>query len=76
MVNSGKILGRMRELGVTQDQCSKAIGVAQPTYSQKINNVRPMDLVEAEKLAKFLEIPDTDFGSYFFSRGVAETRPV
>ena len=68
MVNSNKILGRMRELNVTQAQCSEAIGVAQPTYSQKINNVRPMDLDEAEKLAAYLQIADEDFGSYFFSR--------
>lgn len=68
MVNTNKILGRMRELGVNQSQCSEAIGVAQPTYSQKINNVRPMDLDEAEKLASYLQIDDTDFGSYFFSR--------
>lgn len=68
MVNTNKILGRMKELGVNQTQCSEAIGVAQPTYSQKINNIRPMDLSEAEKLATFLQIDDDNFGSYFFSR--------
>lgn len=67
MVNTNKILGRMKELGVNQTQCSEAIGVAQPTYSQKINNIRPMDLDEAEKLATFLQIDDDNFGSYFFS---------
>lgn len=67
MVNTNKILGRMKELGVNQTQCSEAIGVAQPTYSQKINNIRPMDLGEAEKLATFLQIDDDNFGSYFFS---------
>ena len=56
MINSNKIKGRMAELGITQKDVSKALDIAPPTVSQKINNVRPMDLNEAEALAKMLKI--------------------
>ena len=49
MVNANKIKGRMRELGITQADVAKFLNVAQPTVNQKINNIRPFDLDEAEK---------------------------
>lgn len=71
MINSGKIKGRMVELGITQKDMAEYLGLAAPTVSQKLNNVRPMDLVEAEKIAEMLRIPDKEFGEYFFSNVVA-----
>ena len=52
MINSNKIKGRMVELGITQKDVAITLNIAPPTVSQKINNVRPMDLDEAEALAK------------------------
>ncbi len=71
MVNSNKIKGRMTELGITQKDIAKRLQLAPPTVSQKINNVRPMDLDEAEVIAQMLIIPADEFGIYFFSNGVA-----
>lgn len=71
MINSNKIKGRMAELGITQKDVSKALDIAPPTVSQKINNVRPMDLNEAEALAKMLKIQPGEFAKYFFSDSVA-----
>ncbi len=71
MINSNKIKGRMVELGITQKDVAKHLNIAPPTVSQKINNVRPMDLDEAEALAKMLEIQSGEFGIYFFSSTVA-----
>ncbi len=67
MINSNKIKGRMVELGVTQKDVAQHLGIAAPTVSQKINNIRPMDLTEAEKMAQMLKIPEEEFGEYFFS---------
>lgn len=67
MVNSNKIKGRMREKGVTQLDVAKELKIAQPTANQKINNIRPFDLEEAEQLAKLLEIPNAEFAAYFFA---------
>lgn len=71
MINSKKMKGRMVEMGVTQKDIAKQLGVAAPTVSQKINNVRPMDLDEAEKIADMLGISDFEFREYFFYNGVA-----
>ena len=72
MINSGKIKGRMAEMGITQKDMAEYLGIAAPTVSQKVNNVRPMDLSEAEKIAEMLKIPDNEFGEYFFCNKVAQ----
>ena len=66
MVNSKRIKERMEELGLRQGDIAEALNLARPTVSQKINNVRPMDLEEAEILQRKLHIPDSEFGAYFF----------
>lgn len=71
MINSNKIKGRIVELGLTQKDLADALGVALPTVSQKINNVRSMDVREAFIIAKVLGIPDKDFREYFFKDNIA-----
>lgn len=66
MLNVDKVKGRMAELRLTQKDVAKALGIAVPTASQKLNRVRPMDLDEAEKLAVLLKIDNKQFGEYFF----------
>ncbi len=67
MVNTNKIKGRIKELGFTQNDIAKALNIATQTACQKINNVRPFSLDEAEKLSELLEIDSGDFGLYFFA---------
>lgn len=66
MINTNKIKGRMSEKQLTQKDIADKLGLAQPTVNQKINNIRPMDLNEAEKLSDILEIPENEFALYFF----------
>lgn len=66
LINTKKIKGRLVEYGLTQKDVAKALNIAQPTANQKINNIRPMDLREAEKLADLLCIKPEEFQSYFF----------
>ncbi|OSA88357.1 UNVERIFIED_ORG: transcriptional regulator [Clostridium botulinum] len=66
MINTRKIKGRMAELGLTQQDIAKKLGIAKPTVSQKINNVRPMGLSEAEKMSVLLKIDINQFPVYFF----------
>lgn len=73
LINTGKIKGRLAELGLTQKDVSKALGIAQPTANQKINNNRPMDLSEAEKLGVLLKLSPNDFETYFFYNHVAQS---
>lgn len=58
----------MRELGITQADVAKCLNIAEPTANQKINNVRPFNLDEAEKLSMLLGIESGDFGRYFFAQ--------
>ena len=67
MINTDKIKGKMRELRITQADIAKALKLAQPTVNQKINNLRPFDLEEAEKVANILNISNAEFADYFFA---------
>lgn len=67
MVNTKKVKARLIEIGATQTDLAKAMGVKQPTASLKINNIRPMDLSEAEKAANFLNVTDEEFKSFFLA---------
>lgn len=66
LINTNKIKGRMAELQITQKDVAVFLGLAQPTVNQKINNIRPMDLNEAEKLSNLLRIKPEEFAVYFF----------
>lgn len=66
MINTNKIKGRMAELQLTQKDVAKVLNIAQSTANQKINNIRPMDLDEAEKICDLLKIKPTEFEIYFF----------
>jgi transcriptional regulator with XRE-family HTH domain len=67
MLNVAKVRGRMAELNLGQKEVAAALGIAVSTASQKLNRVRPMDLDEAEVLAKLLQLEDSQFGEYFFA---------
>lgn len=68
MINTNKIKGRMAELELTQKDIAKMLNIAQATANQKINNVRPLTLVEAEKLCEILKISPSEFNIYFFAK--------
>lgn len=67
MLNIAKVRGRMAELKLSQKDVALALNIAAPTVSQKLNRVRPMDLDEAEKLAKLLRLKDNQFSEFFFA---------
>lgn len=66
MINTLKIKARMVELGITQKKLANKMKISQPAINQKINNIRPMDLLEAEKLADILNIEPREYSDYFF----------
>ena len=71
MIASQMIKDRIRSLGLRQEDVGASIGLKQSTFNQKLNNVRPMLLEEAEKIANVLGITDSEFRAYFFSHDVA-----
>lgn len=71
MLNTNKIKGRLKELGLTQTDVAKTLGIAQSTATQKINRVRPMTVDEAEELSKLLQISNEQYAEYFFNQKFA-----
>lgn len=71
MINSNKLKGRLREMNMTQKDVASCLDIALPTTSQKINNIRPMTLDEALKIADLLEIEDNQFRDFFLASVVA-----
>lgn len=71
MINAQKLKDRIRNHGFRQEDVARQLGLKQSSFNQKINNVRPMFLSEAEKIAEILNISDAEFGRYFFNRDVA-----
>lgn len=65
MPNAERLKKRIAERGYSQRSLAATLGIAQPTLSQKINGSRPFSLQEADHLAKLLEIPPSQFRTYF-----------
>lgn len=76
VVNSDKLKGIMREKRMTQADAAKILGLSECSVNQKINNVRPFFLDEAEILANALGIDSGGFGTYFFGSEVAKCNGV
>lgn len=66
MVNTQKLIGRMKELGVSQKELADICGVKRPTINQKLHGVRSISLNEAQIIQRTLQIPENEFGAYFF----------
>lgn len=67
MLNVEQVRRRMAERRLTQKDVAEALGIALSTASQKLNRIRPMDLDEAEKLARLLELENAELRTYFFA---------
>lgn len=67
MLNVAKVRGRMAELNLTQKDVANQLKIAQSTASQKLNRIRPIDLDEAEQLARLLKLDDSQFAEYFLA---------
>ena len=67
VVNTQKLMERMKELGISQQELAEICGVKRPTINQKLNGVRPIKLSEAQIIQRTLKIPEDEIGAYFFS---------
>lgn len=62
-----KLLGRLRELGITQEEFAPAIGMSPSTLSLKLNGNGFFNQDAIEKAILVLKINKTDVGAYFFT---------
>lgn len=62
-----KLLGRMREMGFTQEKLAKAIGINESTLHCKLNNKSYFNAREIDAICAVLHIPNCEIGTYFYS---------
>lgn len=65
--NYSRLLGRMRECGITQEQLAKAIGINKATLSAKLNNRFSFTQDEILAICKILNIPISEIGEFFYA---------
>lgn len=65
--NYSKLLGRIKECGLTQEQLAKAIGKNKSTISAKVNNQFSFTQGEMDDICKVLDISNDEIGDYFFA---------
>ena len=59
-----KLRGRMAEVGYSQRDMAKSLGISKATFSIKVNAKRDFTLTELRTMAKVLNIEDPK--AYFF----------
>jgi transcriptional regulator with XRE-family HTH domain len=62
-----KLLGRMKEKGITQDSLAQKINLQPPTLSQKLNNKARFKQIEISRICDVLDISANEIGKYFFT---------
>ena len=63
-----KLLGRIREKGMTQSAMAAQIGITPTAMSNKLAGKSDFRQGELERMAEKLEIADQEYGLYFFTR--------
>lgn len=66
--NYSKLLGRIKECGLTQEQLAKAIGKNKSTISAKLNGQFAFTTVEIDDICRVLDISNNEIGNYFFAQ--------
>lgn len=72
--NYSKLLGRMKERGITQEQLAKEIGINEATLNSKLNNRFQFKADEIDAICRVLDIPNEEIGAYFFCTEGLENR--
>ena len=69
-----KLLGRMREMRMTQESLARAIGISRQHLNNKLGGHSPFKQKDIKRICELLEIPLEDVGVYFFDDGVTKTK--
>ena len=66
--NYSKLLGLLKEKGMTQEDLAVIIGRTTATLNLKINGKASFTIDEMDKICESLGIAKKDIGKYFFSK--------
>ena len=65
-----KLLGKIKEKGLTQETLAKTIGITPGSVSEKLNNKANFKQKEIFRICQTLGISDGEVGEYFFTQKV------
>lgn len=63
-----KLLGRLREMGLTQSDLAGKIGISEASLNLKLKNKSPFKQCEISEISEVLSIPNAKIETYFFIR--------
>jgi hypothetical protein len=66
--NYGKLLGKIKENGLTQKSVAFALKADEGTISSKFKNRVSFTQSEIDGICELLDIPNEEIGAYFFAR--------
>ena len=66
--NHSKLLGKIREVGLTQQRLASDIKMTPGTLTQKIKGKSQFTTEEIVKICECLDISSNDVGAYFFTK--------
>ena len=66
--NYSKLLGRLKEFGLTQERLAKAIGINKSTLTLKLNGRSSFTQEEMDEICKVLDVSNDEIGAYFFAK--------
>lgn len=69
-----KLKGKIRELGLTQSEYAKCIGITEQTLNMRFKNKRPFTQPEIEKTMILFDEPVENIHIYFFTKKVQKNR--
>jgi len=65
-----KLLGKIKEKGLTQETLAKSIGITPGSMSEKLNNKANFKQKEIFMICQVLDISVGEVGEYFFAQKV------
>lgn len=68
-----KLLGRMREKRMTQEDVAKALNISRQQLNNKLSNHSSFKQKDMRDICVLLEIPLEEVGAYFFTDAVTKT---
>lgn len=66
--NYSKLLGRLREKGITQEELARKIGLNPSTLNIKLKSKSDFSQTEIRMICEVLDIPLEEIPAYFFVR--------
>ena len=67
MFNHGKLLGRMKEKGYSQERLAEYVGISANSLNRKLSGKLDFKASEIEKVSVALDIGNSELYDYFFT---------